>query len=76
MNPPAKQYKNRVLAALPKAELNRLKPHLSPVTLKVRSSVNCPTHRSKTHRSNYGWFTKRQSAPEVVYGACSSLVCG
>ena len=33
MNPPARHYKNRVLAALPKAEINRLKPHLFPVTL-------------------------------------------
>ena len=39
MNPPAKIYKNRVLAALPKAEIDRLKPHLSPVTLKVRTPL-------------------------------------
>ncbi len=39
MNPPAKVYKNRVLAALPKAEIARLKPHLSPVTLKVRTQL-------------------------------------
>ena len=39
MNPPAKMYKNRVLAALPKAEIDRLKPHLSPVTLKVRTPL-------------------------------------
>ncbi len=39
MNPPAKVYKNRVLAALPKAEINRLKPHLSPVTLPVRTQL-------------------------------------
>jgi hypothetical protein len=39
MNPPAKRYKNRILAALPKAELDRLKPHLSPVTLKVRAPL-------------------------------------
>jgi len=39
MNPPAKVYKNRVLAALPKAEIDRLKPHLSPVTLKVRTPL-------------------------------------
>jgi CRP-like cAMP-binding protein len=39
MNPPAKRYKNRVLAALPKAEINRLTPHLSPVTLKVRTQL-------------------------------------
>jgi len=39
MNPPAKAYKNRILAALPKAEIDRLKPHLSPVTLKVRTPL-------------------------------------
>lgn len=39
MNPPAKVYKNHVLAALPKAEIDRLKPHLTPVTLKVRTQL-------------------------------------
>jgi len=39
MNPPVRRYKNRVLAALPKAEINRLTPHLSPVTLKVRTHL-------------------------------------
>jgi len=39
MTPPTKRYKNRVLAALPKAEIDRLKPHLSPVTLKVRTPL-------------------------------------
>lgn len=45
MNPPAKsarpptQYKNRILAALPKAEIDRLAPHLSPVTLKLRAQL-------------------------------------
>src|ERR1043166_5384194 len=33
------QYKNRILAALPKAELNRLVPHLSPVTLELRKEL-------------------------------------
>ena len=33
MNPPGPTYKNRILAALPKAELKRLARHLSPVTL-------------------------------------------
>jgi CRP-like cAMP-binding protein len=32
-------YKNRVLAALPKAELNRLTQYLSPVTLPVRTQL-------------------------------------
>jgi CRP-like cAMP-binding protein len=34
MNPPKpKAYRNRVLAGLPKAEIDRLKPHLTPVKL-------------------------------------------
>jgi CRP-like cAMP-binding protein len=37
--PPKKQYKNRVLAALPKAEIDRLLPHLSPVKLKLRTQL-------------------------------------
>ncbi len=36
---PRKTYKNRILAALPKAELDRLAPHLTPVTLKVRAHL-------------------------------------
>ena len=33
MNPPARHYKNRILSTLPKAEINRLAPNLSPVDL-------------------------------------------
>jgi CRP-like cAMP-binding protein len=39
MNPPKQQYKNHVLAALPNAEIARLRPHLSPVTLKLRTQL-------------------------------------
>lgn len=44
MNPPAKfarptKYKNRILAALPKADIDRLAPYLSPVTLKLRTQL-------------------------------------
>ncbi len=45
MNPPAKTprvptpYKNRILAALPKSEIDRLAPHLSPVDLKLRAQL-------------------------------------
>lgn len=40
MNPPTRlPYKNRILAALPKAEIARLQPHLSPVTLKLRQML-------------------------------------
>jgi hypothetical protein len=34
-----RQYKNCVLASLPKSEIDRLKPHLSAVTLKVRTEL-------------------------------------
>jgi hypothetical protein len=39
MNPPEKRYKNRILAALPEGELDRLTPYLSPVTLKVGTEL-------------------------------------
>ena len=40
MNPPArKNFKNRVLAALPKAEIDRIRRHLSPVNLKLRQQL-------------------------------------
>jgi CRP-like cAMP-binding protein len=45
MNPSAKrarpptQYKNRVLAALPKSEIDRLTPYLAPVNLKLRDQL-------------------------------------
>jgi CRP-like cAMP-binding protein len=34
-----KQFKNHILAALPKADLERLTPHLSPVTLESHTSL-------------------------------------
>jgi hypothetical protein len=39
MNPPRVEYKNRVLASLSSAEINRLAPYLSPVTLKLRTTL-------------------------------------
>ena len=33
------RYENRVLAALPRLEINRLAPHLAPVTLKLRTQL-------------------------------------
>jgi CRP-like cAMP-binding protein len=39
MNQPKQRYKNHVLAALPKAEIARLTPHLWPVTLKLRAQL-------------------------------------
>ena len=34
------QFKNRVLASLPAADMKRLAPHLSPVTLKVNRTLH------------------------------------
>jgi CRP-like cAMP-binding protein len=59
MNPPAKQYKNRVLAALPKAELNRLRPHLSPVNLKLRTQL-------LDGRADYAYFLEDGLASVVL----------
>jgi len=39
MNQPKQQYKNHVLAALPKAEIARLTAHLSPVTMRLRAQL-------------------------------------
>ena len=38
-HPKGRLYRNRVLAALPKPEINRLKPHLVPVTLKQEDTL-------------------------------------
>lgn len=39
MTPRGSPYKNRILASLPKAEIDRLAPHLSPVVLKSRTAL-------------------------------------
>jgi len=59
MNPPAKTYKNRVLAALPKAEIERLRPHLSPVTLKLRTQL-------LDGRADYAYFLEEGLASVVL----------
>ncbi len=44
MNVPVRYYKNRVLASLPKAEINRLERHLSPLALPQNETLlddNC-----------------------------------
>ena len=53
------QYKNRVLAALPKTEISRLAPHLSPVTLKVRDQLLDGHNR-------YAYFPEEGLASVVV----------
>lgn len=57
--PPKRQYKNRVLAALPKAEIERLTPHLSPVTLKRGQTL-------AEGKSNYAYFLEDGLASVVV----------
>jgi CRP-like cAMP-binding protein len=53
------QYKNRILAALPKAELNRLAPHLSPVTFELREKL-------LDGRMNNAYFLEEGLASVVV----------
>jgi CRP-like cAMP-binding protein len=59
MNPPARQYKNRILAALPKAEISRLERHLSPVTLKHGE-------RLLDGKATHGYFLEQGVASAVV----------
>lgn len=40
--PAPQTYKNRVLASLPAADIKRLAPHLSPLTLKINRSLHEP----------------------------------
>ncbi len=59
MPPPTREYQNRVLASLPKAEINRLAPHLSPVTLKVRDEL-------LDGKSKYAYFVEDGLASVVL----------
>ena len=59
MNPSAPQFKNRVLAALPKAEINRLRPHLSPVTLEQNKTL-------LDGQAPHGYFLEEGIASVVV----------
>jgi len=59
MNPPARQFKNRVLAALPKAEIARLTRHLSPVTMKQYETL-------LDGKAAYGYFLEDGIASVVV----------
>ena len=45
-----KQFKNHILAALPKADVERLMPHLSPVTLESHTSL------MNRRPANYAYF--------------------
>jgi CRP-like cAMP-binding protein len=59
MGLPKQQYKNRVLTALPKSEIDRLKPHLSPVTLKLRAQL-------LDGRADYAYFLEDGLASVVL----------
>ena len=59
MNASAKQYKNRILAALPKPELTRLAPYLTPVDL-PQSQILIDG------KANYGYFMETGIASVVV----------
>lgn len=60
MNLPRQQpYRNRVLAALPKAELNRLKPHLFPVTFQQEQTL-------LDGDASHGYFLENGIASVVV----------
>ena len=59
MGLPKQPYRNRVLAALPKPEIERLKPHLSPVTLKLRTQL-------LDGRADYAYFLEDGLASVVL----------
>lgn len=60
MNLPKQQrYRNRVLAALPKAEINRLRPHLSPVIFEQEDTLLDGT-------APYAYFPEEGIASVVV----------
>jgi CRP-like cAMP-binding protein len=60
MNLPKQQpYRNRVLAALPRAEINRLKPHLSSVTFKQEDTL-------LDGKADYAYFLEQGIASVVV----------
>ena len=59
MNPPKQQYKNHILAALPKLEIGRLAAHLSPVTLRKNEML-------MEGKATYAYFLEDGLASVVV----------
>lgn len=59
MNPRTQHYKNRILAALPKADLSRLEPHLSAVTLKQEQTL-------LNKKFPYAYFLERGIASVIL----------
>jgi hypothetical protein len=54
-------YKNRILASLPKAEISRLSPHLSPLTLEIGKTLHGPGEEIA-----YAYFLESGLASVVV----------
>jgi CRP-like cAMP-binding protein len=67
MNPPERQYKNRVLARLPEAELDRLTPHLSHLDLPLRTPL-------LNGHAEYAYFLEEGLASVVLILADGSSV--
>jgi CRP-like cAMP-binding protein len=59
MNSPTQHYRNRVLASLPEAEINRLIPHLSPVVLEQEKPL-------LDGQAKHGYFLEQGIASVVV----------
>ena len=59
MNLPVQRYKNRVLAALPRAEISRLTAHLSKVTLKQEQTLS-------NGKAEYAYFLEQGIASVVA----------
>lgn len=59
MNQPSRHYKNRVLASLPPAEIERIAQHLTPVTLDIRTQLLDGT-------ADYGYFLEEGLASVVL----------
>jgi CRP-like cAMP-binding protein len=67
MDPSVRKYKNRILAALPKAEIGCLTPHLSPIDLPVRTPL-------LNGRADYAYFMEEGLASVVLTLANRSSV--
>jgi CRP-like cAMP-binding protein len=67
MDQSASPYKNRILAALPKAEIDRLLPHLSPVVLKTRTQL-------ADGHADYAYFMEEGLASVVLMLANGATV--
>src|SRR5438445_12681330 len=59
MGLPQQQYRNRVLAALPEAEIERLRPHLTPLSLEQHKSL-------LDGQADYAYFLEDGIASVVV----------